>query len=167
MHPVSRDYFFSHVFQKKAMIIKANRANESRLDRVIHGEMHGLNLQAMLANSASEVLHIWHPPKGDSKAKKTTISNVDTDDLDEALRAYNKGASLYFGSSLEFRTNWCKQLQYQMGHDFAGYFAGTATEETVGDTMGEIEVFVSRAGNYTDFHTDFQENFTMQLNGSK
>ena len=27
-----------------------------------------------------------------------------------------------------------------MGHDFAGYFPGTATEETAGDTMGEIEV---------------------------
>ena len=33
--------------------------------------------------------------------------------------------------------------------------------------MGEIETFVSRSGNYTDWHTDFQENFTMQLKGSK
>ena len=33
--------------------------------------------------------------------------------------------------------------------------------------MGEIETFVSKAGNYTDWHTDFQENFTMQLKGSK
>jgi hypothetical protein len=54
-----------------------------------------------------------------------------------------------------------------MGHDFAGYFPGTATELSAGDTMGEIEVFVSRADNYTDFHTDFQENFTMQLKGRK
>jgi hypothetical protein len=42
-----------------------------------------------------------------------------------------------------------------MGHDFAGYFPGTATETSAGDTMGEIEVFISRADNYTDFHTDF------------
>lgn len=33
--------------------------------------------------------------------------------------------------------------------------------------MGEIETFVSRAGNYTDWHTDFQENFTIQLKGAK
>lgn len=33
--------------------------------------------------------------------------------------------------------------------------------------MGEIETFVSRAGNYTDWHTDFQENFTLQLKGTK
>jgi hypothetical protein len=54
-----------------------------------------------------------------------------------------------------------------MGHCFAGYFPGTATEESAGDTMGEIEIFVSRANNYTDFHTDFQENFTLQLKGEK
>jgi tellurite resistance-related uncharacterized protein len=54
-----------------------------------------------------------------------------------------------------------------MGHDFAGYFPGTSTQFSAGDTSGEIETFVSRAGNYTDFHTDFQENFTMQIRGSK
>jgi hypothetical protein len=113
------------------------------------------------------MLHIWHPPKGSSKAKKQTISNVDTDDIDDAIKAYKSGASLYFSSSLEFRNLFCKQLQFQMGHDFAGYFPGTGTELTPGDTMGEIEIFVSRADNFTDFHTDFQENFTFQLKGSK
>jgi hypothetical protein len=28
-------------------------------------------------------------------------------------------------------------------------------------TMGEIEIFCSRMGNLTDWHTDFQENFTL------
>ena len=48
-----------------------------------------------------------------------------------------------------------------MGYGFAGYFPGTATEASVGDTSGEIETFVSRDGNYTDWHMDFQENFTI------
>jgi hypothetical protein len=48
-----------------------------------------------------------------------------------------------------------------MGFDFAGYFPGTTSERSAGDSQGEIEIFLSRKGNFTDFHTDFQENFTI------
>jgi ribosomal protein L16 Arg81 hydroxylase len=54
-----------------------------------------------------------------------------------------------------------------MGYDFASYFPGSTTSESPGDSMTEIEIFVSKKGNYTDFHMDFQENFTFQLKGSK
>ena len=33
--------------------------------------------------------------------------------------------------------------------------------------MGEIEVFVARKGHLTSWHTDFQENFTIQIKGQK
>ena len=36
-----------------------------------------------------------------------------------------------------------------------------------GASRSEIEVFVSRKGNYTGFHQDFQENFIIQLKGRK
>lgn len=54
-----------------------------------------------------------------------------------------------------------------MGYGFTGYFPGTTSSKSVGDTTGEIETFVSRDGNYTDWHMDFQENFTIQVKGSK
>lgn len=54
-----------------------------------------------------------------------------------------------------------------MGYDFASYFPGSTDNTSAGDTMTEIEIFVSKKGNYTDFHMDFQENFTYQLKGSK
>lgn len=89
LHPVDRDYFFANVYQKKAMILRANPKNKlQRLEHVIDEEMFGLNAKKMLANTASDMLHIWYPPKGMSKAKKMTISNVDTDDIAEALSAY-------------------------------------------------------------------------------
>jgi hypothetical protein len=50
-----------------------------------------------------------------------------------------------------------------MGYGVSGYFPGSQTEDSLGDTTGEIETFVSRKGNYTDWHMDFQENFTIQL----
>lgn len=103
----------------------------------------------MLENSASEELHVWQPTK-------TTIKSYSTDDSDLAYKAYNqKKASLYFGSSLEMREQWCKQLLYQMGYGFSGYFPGTTSLTSAGDTTGEIETFVSRDGNYTDWHMDF------------
>jgi hypothetical protein len=107
LHPVDQDYFFKHVYKKKAIIIKAH-SDTNRLSKVINEEMFGLKIKDLLENSASEMLHIWHPPKGNSKAKKMTISNVDTEDVAEALKAYKQGASLYFGSSLDFRNSWCK-----------------------------------------------------------
>jgi hypothetical protein len=54
-----------------------------------------------------------------------------------------------------------------MGYGASGYFPGTSSESSAGDTTGEIETFVSRKGNYTDWHMDFQENFTIQVKGSK
>jgi len=54
-----------------------------------------------------------------------------------------------------------------MGYGFCAYFPGTTSSTSVGDTTGEIETFVSRKGNYTDWHMDFQENFTIQVKGSK
>ena len=105
LHPVPKDYFFNHVFQRKALIVRASERNKlARLQGIIDHQMFGLDLKSMLANTASDLLHIWHPPKGSSRAKKMTIQNVDTDDVNEAVKAYKDGASLYFGSSLEFRT---------------------------------------------------------------
>ena len=77
----------------------------------------------------------------------------------DALKSYNEDkASLYFGASVEFRDLYMKALNFQMGHNFAGYYPMTAHGKQgppTLDQMAEIETFVSRAGNYTDWHTDF------------
>ncbi len=46
------------------------------------------------------------------------------------------------------------------GLNFGGYFP-------TGEIKGEIETFVSKKGHLTDWHFDFQENFTIQLSGTK
>ena len=75
--------------------------------------------------------------------------------MDEDLEFYKDGASLYVSSSAEMRDAFCKQLQFQLGFGFSGYFPGTTNEQTIGDTMGEIETFIARKGHYTDWHLDF------------
>ena len=44
--------------------------------------------------------------------------------------------------------------------NFSAYFPNFTSRS-------EIEIFASRKGNYTNFHMDFQENFTVQLKGRK
>jgi hypothetical protein len=70
--------------------------------------MFDLDLPALLENSASEKLHIWFP-----KSEDSLISNYATDDTELAATSYTNGrASLYFGSSLEFRNTYCKALSH-------------------------------------------------------
>lgn len=119
--------------------------------------MFGLDLKDIVEEACeTSSIHIWNPPKASQKSKKdASIKSKETDDVQEVLQAYKKGSSLYFTSHKDFRDSFGKALSYHMGHDFAGYFPGTSTDTSVGDSITEIEIFVSRAGNYTDFHLDF------------
>lgn len=36
-----------------------------------------------------------------------------------------------------------------------------------GLTRGEVEIFIAPEGHFTDWHYDFQQNFTLQLKGRK
>ena len=120
------------------------------------------------ATAETEMIHIWKPPKASKSFKSNqTIQSTESDDVKECVNAAKKGASLYFTSSPEFRNSYGKALSYQMGYDFASYFPGSTTSTSAGDSMTEIEIFVSKKGNYTDWHMDFQENITFQLRGSK
>ena len=110
--------------------------------------MFKLNFKRMLQNADSENMHVW-------QKTKTGINSFQCEEVQEALDFYKNGASLYVSSSAEMRDSFCKQLQYQMGFGFSGYFPGSTTEDTLGATMGEIETFIARKGHYTDWHLDF------------
>ena len=108
--------------------------------------MYNFDVREMCENTASDLIHVWFPSKqGDAKS----IKSFGTEDVELAVTAYERGgASLYFGSSLDFRNLYCKALTYQMGMNFGAYFSDYST-------MGEIETFWSKKGNLTDFHIDF------------
>lgn len=114
------------------------------------------SLLKLCQNTDSGLLHMWFPDKsGKDKTKyKKEVESFPTEDPNLAVKAYERGgASLYFGSSESFRDLYCKHLSNQLGMQFS--------------SLSEIEVFVAKAGGYTDFHIDFQENITIQLSGIK
>eukprot|EP00347_Sterkiella_histriomuscorum_P017201 403350287 len=170
IYPLDKDQFFNQIFSKKALVIKGQ--SSKRFKEIVKTQMFNLDLRSMCENTASDKIHIWFPKKHvetkqNLKSKQSekqvdnTIKSIETEDPDLAVVSYLRGnASLYFGSSLEFRNLYCKSLSYQMGMNFGAYFPDY-------QTMGEIETFCSRKGNLTDYHIDFQENFTLQIKGSK
>ena len=120
-------------------------------------------MEQLCENTASEQVHIWYPDR-DNKSKEKFQKGIDsfgTNDIPLAIKAHEKGgASLYFGSPVEFRELYWKQLANQLGMNFSAYFSDFTS-------MSEWEIFISKKGGYTDYHIDFQENFSIQLKGSK
>jgi len=51
-----------------------------------------------------------------------------------------------------------RAMSDSLGYNVGGVYAN-------GDNRGEIEVFVSRQGHVTTWHSDFMENLTLQLRG--
>jgi len=137
---------------------------KGRFDQVKKEQMFDLKLGPLIESviDNDDDILIWQPPKAGAKkglGEKAILSHS-SDDVDDCLKAVKKGCSLYFSSSPDFRNSYGKALSYQMGYDFAGYFPGSGTGDSPGDSYTEIEVFVSKKGNYTDWHLDFQENIT-------
>lgn len=74
--------------------------------------MFGLKVKEMCENTASDKIHIWFPNRDNKNTKKQQeIKSFETEDYELAVTAYERGgASLYFGSSLEFRNLYCKAI---------------------------------------------------------
>ena len=91
------------------------------------------SLEELLENTASEKLHIWFPDNPEKRNHdQKVIESFDTDDVHLAVKSHERGgASLYFGSPVEFRENFCKQLANQLGMNYTAYYPDfTSMSET-------------------------------------
>jgi hypothetical protein len=76
----------------------------------------------------------------------------DPSHLTAAVTLHAAGASLYFRSPQPLAEELVSSLSADLGLNFAGLY--TPSEPTsAGDIKGEIEVFLSRKGHVTDWHT--------------
>ena len=88
------------------------------------------------------------------------MNSIQLDDADAARRLYDAGHSLYCRAPAELEAAVVPRLLDALGH-------GVRLAPTDRYRRGEVETFFSRAGHVTSWHTDFQENFTVQLSGRK
>lgn len=120
--------------------------------------LHDLDVRSLLRDTASDQIHVW---LNTTHGEQLKLDCITVEDADQALKLHLAGHSLYFRASSEIEQKFVSTLLQELNFGIAN----TAHSDRY--RRGEVETFISRAGHVTDFHTDFQENFTFQLSGSK
>lgn len=151
--PVSRSTFLSEFYNRKALAVKVHPSHrETRLDHVkeVLDQFHPVK---MLHASNSEKINVWMADGTDSLHSFKVSAQ-------EAKGCYDGGCGLYFRASEDLESEFVPSFLEALGHQFASVFRD-------GNRRGEIETFVTHVGHSTNWHYDFQENFTIQLRGAK
>jgi hypothetical protein len=184
LFPITSDYFFTNIWKQQAFA--CINGDIERMRHIISNELHELDVEALLENTASEHIFVWMKSKS-STTNTNTISNNDGEhathikhlntsneggklssfelessnpgQVTAAKICYDSGASLYFRSPEEMSKTYVNAMTNGVGINFAGMNPSDSTPK------GEIEIFLSRTGHVTDWHFDFMENFTFQLKG--
>eukprot|EP01090_Pellita_catalonica_P020705 TRINITY_DN7517_c0_g1_i1.p1 TRINITY_DN7517_c0_g1~~TRINITY_DN7517_c0_g1_i1.p1 ORF type:complete len:568 (+),score=81.74 TRINITY_DN7517_c0_g1_i1:71-1705(+) len=148
LNPMSVETFFSKVWKKHPMAIvgTSERLAEIRKDFL------DFNVADLLNNSGDVV--VW---------MKTTTGKMQHfyASAADAYRCYLAGHSLYFNPSEAVQKKWIRPLALELGWDFG------IEKDNIGGIGGDIEIFACAGTHTTDWHFDGQENFTVQLRGTK
>ena len=160
---VRSDDFLSNLFGEHLESFRASFTDKYPL--VVHGNpsrvngikklLYDLDVNKYCENTSSERIHVWFPPNEDGSMKSIQI-----DDPEEATRQYENGLSLYCRAPGFLEKRIIPKLLRELGLG-----PNDAGNDRFG--RGEIETFFSRKGHTTSQHTDFQENITIQLTGTK
>ena len=150
-HPVAPAAFLKHGWRQRGLAVHGPPERFGPLSREM---LHGLSLPKLLRDTPSEQISVWlSSPTGGNESFKTA-------DAEAAEKCYRSGGSLYFRAPAQAADLLVTALSQQVGLSFGALYAD-------GAPRSEVETFASRAGNVTNWHFDFMENFTLQLSGRK
>ena len=141
--------FKSEHFQYRPVISRNHNIKE------VKEALFNLDVKELVSNSASDQIHVWM-----KRLDSSALSSISVDDPEQACKLFNAGHSLYCRAPPHFEEIVVPKLIKELS-----YGIDPANNDRY--RRGEVEVFYSRKGHFTDFHTDFQENFTIQLAGVK
>ncbi|KAF4672264.1 hypothetical protein FOL46_009255 [Perkinsus olseni] len=154
-----RDGFITEHYLKGRPIVFRDGATGDVLDDICSQYLAGLDVEQMLQASPSDVIHTWLTPTGPFSDEPA--SSIELHDPSAAVAALKAGAQLYFPAPQPLTDLMCTSIAEGLGVPKA---CGEYADHT---KRSEIETFVCRKGHTTDWHTDFQTNFTIQLSGRK
>ncbi|KAL7459800.1 hypothetical protein ACHAWC_011781 [Mediolabrus comicus] len=190
LYPLTTETFLQDHFRKDAVCINrksnAQDGNEELVSYICNTFLFGLSVKEIFAETSSENVFLWlRPPPSSSDV--AAMNSVEISDPDSAFALHQSGShpaycrappaleQLLVGSLL--RTTGLGGGHYHPPHaDVVTLGGGT----TLG--RGEVELFISTSSSsssskskdngtakkhLTGWHTDFQENFTIQLSGVK
>jgi hypothetical protein len=152
--PLSTEKFLSTYYTKHpiASHVTDLQRRVNRLQR-LQKEMHDFDIPSLIKEAIRVV--VW------MKDLRTGRMNyVDLPpDPQIALACYHSGHSLYFNPPIEFQRRYISAICDDLGMSFG------ATMD--GGFGGDVEIFAVKGTHTTPRHFDAQENFTIQLIGSK
>lgn len=150
-YPLEKDVFMDMYFRKLGVIVNGP---VDRFEKLMEEALHDLDILELLEDSPSESIQVWLPAKGDK------IESISIEEPRAAFLLHQQGYSLYCRTPEALANLLLPKLGRDLGMGFT-------THGVQGELNGEIELFCSKKGHVTEWHFDFMENFTIQLQGTK
>eukprot|EP00978_Attheya_sp_CCMP212_P047791 scaffold430725_cov63-Attheya_sp.AAC.1 len=152
--------------------------------------MFGLDAKSIFSETSSDSVFVWltdntstdkttgstsssqstqkskEPTGNDTSHSIPLIRSVEIPDPDTAFALHTTaGHATYCRAPPELEQRLVSTMLRETGLGCGQYDPSGTSAISMG--RGEVEVFIGTAGHTTGWHTDFQENFTIQLSGSK
>lgn len=155
--PLDESVFLSSLFRTYAVHVPA--LNPSRMKQ-ISSELYELEVESILRETSSENIFVW------IQQENGLIQSIEVSDADAAAALYHAGHAIYCRAPPSLEQSLVASLLADTGLGCGQYDPTGESTSVLG--RGEVEVFVSTStGHRTEWHIDFQENFTLQLSGVK
>eukprot|EP00628_Pelagophyceae_sp_CCMP2097_P026032 CAMPEP_0184211812 /NCGR_PEP_ID=MMETSP0976-20121227/13319_1 /TAXON_ID=483370 /ORGANISM="non described non described, Strain CCMP2097" /LENGTH=506 /DNA_ID=CAMNT_0026516521 /DNA_START=1 /DNA_END=1517 /DNA_ORIENTATION=+ len=148
--PMPLETFLESHWRKTPLVIRGE--SKDRFAEILQA-VGGGNVELLCANTASEKIFCWvKAPDG------RTLRSVELDDPRGAGALHAAGHAIYCRAPEGLEDSLVSAL---LNDTDLGLGEGSLA------ARGEVEMFCAKQGHQTPKHFDFQENFTLQLQGSK
>mmetsp|Transcript_20382 Transcript_20382/g.57935 ORF Transcript_20382/g.57935 Transcript_20382/m.57935 type:complete len:636 (-) Transcript_20382:3753-5660(-) len=183
LHGLGRDAFLESYFRRKAVHMTCENSDHqeqhaaTRVSK-LREAMFDLDVSTILQETSSDSIFLWlRKPNGqvgeseyenDSAAKfqNETIHSIEVADVDTAIALHKTaGHATYCRAPPAVEQCLVSNLLRDTGLGCGQYDPSGSSIVCLG--RGEVETFISTPGHLTNWHYDFQENFTIQLSGTK
>ena len=166
LHPLSKEDFLRRHFRQRCVVIRGGGAERAA---ALFPAASAGDVEEVVENTASERVMAWVRTGGTVRtmdglppSRGTTARSIDVDDPRNAMALHEAGHALYCRAPPAIEETLVNALLKETSLGLppvrdAGPLAG----------RGEVEMFCARKGHVTAWHSDFQENFTVQLRGRK
>lgn len=152
--PISTETFLSTYYTKHPLAshVTGLERRVNRLQR-LQKEMHDFDIPSLIKEATRVV--VWMKDLRTGRMNYVDLPQ----DPQIALACYHSGHSLYFNPPIEFQRRYISAICDDLGMSFG------ATMD--GGFGGDVEIFAVKGSHQTPRHFDAQENFTIQLVGTK
>lgn len=178
LYPLPGIVFLEKYFRKKAVHITAEKEQwsmhaETRVSG-LRKEMFDLDPEMILKETSSDNIFLWlrgqsniNNNNNDDENKDTTlIRSIEIADVDTAISLHKiAGHATYCRAPPQVEQSLVASMLKATGLGCGQY--DPSGESIISMGRGEVETFISTDGHLTNWHFDFQENFTIQLSGVK